>query len=41
MEAFLAKAPMTDLLARVPVRVILNAQAGLIGAASCAEELAR
>jgi glucokinase len=41
MEAFLAKAPMTDLLARIPVRVILNSEAGLVGAASCADELAR
>jgi glucokinase len=39
MEAFLAKAPMHDLLARVPVKVIVNPQAGLIGAAVRAQEL--
>jgi glucokinase len=39
MEAFLAKAPMDDLLSRVPVKVILNDKAGLIGAAICAQEL--
>jgi glucokinase len=39
MLAFLAKAPMTDLLLKVPVKIILNAEAGLLGAASCANEL--
>jgi len=39
MDAFLAKAPMTDLLSKVPVKVILNADAGLVGAALCAQEL--
>jgi len=39
MEAFLAKAPMDELLTRVPVKVILNAQAGLLGAAARASEL--
>jgi glucokinase len=39
MQAFLDKSPMTDLLTRVPVKVILNSQAGLIGAAHCAQEL--
>jgi glucokinase len=39
MEAFLAKAPLVDLLAKIPVKVILNAEAGLIGAAICAQEL--
>jgi glucokinase len=39
MQAFLDKAPMTDLLTRVPVKVILNAEAGLLGAATCATEL--
>jgi glucokinase len=33
MDAFLDKAPMTALLADVPVKVILNPEAGLIGAA--------
>jgi len=41
MDAFLAKAPMTDLLARVPVKVILNSEAALIGAAIAAQELVR
>jgi glucokinase len=39
MEAFLAKAPMTGLLERVPVNVILDATAGLLGAAMYAQEL--
>jgi len=39
MDAFLAKAPMTELLSKVPVKVILNPEAGLIGAAICAQEL--
>ena len=33
IEAFRAKAPMDDFLARVPVSVILNDRAGLLGAA--------
>jgi glucokinase len=33
LEAFLAKSPMESLIARMPVKVILNRQAGLIGAA--------
>jgi glucokinase len=33
MEAFLDKAPMADFVARVPVAVILNDRAGLLGAA--------
>ena len=40
LEAFLAKPPMTDLLARVPVSVILNDEAGLLGAAVHAQSLA-
>jgi glucokinase len=40
MDAFLAKTPMNDLIARIPVRVILNQEAGLIGAAMRAQELA-
>lgn len=39
MQAFLDKAPMTDLLTRVGVKVILNSEAGLIGAATLANEL--
>ncbi len=39
MEAFLAKAPMTSLLSRIPVHVILNAEAALLGAAVCAQGL--
>ena len=39
MDAFLAKAPMAELLSKVPVKVILNPEAGLIGAAICAQEL--
>ncbi len=41
MEAFLTKAPMTELLERIPVKVILNATAGLLGAAVYAQEMAR
>jgi glucokinase len=41
MEAFRSKAPMTDLLTRMPVHVILNPDAGLLGAAVFAQELAR
>jgi len=33
MEAFRAKEPMQDLVATIPVAVILNAEAGLLGAA--------
>jgi glucokinase len=40
MDAFLAKAPMVELLSKVPVKVILNAEAGLIGAAIFAQRLA-
>lgn len=39
MEAFLAKAPLGDLVAKIPVRVILNTDAGLLGAAVCAQRL--
>lgn len=39
MEAFLAKAPMSDLIASIPVKVILNPDAGLLGAAVRAQEL--
>lgn len=41
MEAFRDKPPMDDLLSRVPVRVILNPEAGLLGAAVYAAEAAR
>ena len=39
MRAFNNKPPLVDLLARVPVRVILNADAGLLGAAVYAAQL--
>lgn len=41
LDAFRDKPPMTDLLATIPVRVILNEQAGLIGAAVHAQAIAR
>jgi glucokinase len=41
MEAFRAKGAMTELVSRIPVRVILNAEAGLLGAAVYAQALAR
>ena len=40
MLAFLDKAPMTEMLLKVPVKIVLNEEAGLLGAASCANELA-
>jgi glucokinase len=39
MEAFVAKPPMKDLLSTIPVRIILNDQAGLVGAAAAAQAL--
>jgi glucokinase len=39
MEAFVAKPPMNDLLSTIPVRIILNDQAGLVGAAAAAQAL--
>jgi glucokinase len=39
IEAFLAKAPMTGLVAKIPVHVILNEEAGLLGAAVEAQRL--
>jgi glucokinase len=39
MDAFRAKAPLTDLLSTIPVHVILNDAAGLLGAAVCAQRL--
>jgi glucokinase len=41
MEAFLAKAPMAELVAKIPVKVILNPEAGLLGAAVRAQEIAK
>ena len=41
IDAFLAKEPMRELLSRVPVKVILNAEAGLLGAAVYAQDLAK
>jgi glucokinase len=40
MDAFLAKEPMRDLVEKIPVRVILNPEAGLLGAAVHAQQLA-
>jgi glucokinase len=40
MQAFLDKAPMDGLVARIPVAVILNPEAGLLGAAVAARDLA-
>jgi glucokinase len=37
MEAFLAKEPMRELLTRVPVKVIVNPETGLLGAAVYAQ----
>lgn len=39
VEAFRAKGVMSELVARMPVKVILNSQAGLLGAAVYAQEL--
>jgi glucokinase len=36
MQSFLEKSPMTALVSRIPVRVILNPEAGLLGAATYA-----
>jgi glucokinase len=41
MRCFLDKAPMYDLLTRIPVKVILNQDAGLLGAAIAADALVR
>jgi glucokinase len=41
MEAFLAKEPMRELLTRVPVKVIVNPDTGLLGAAVYAQEMTR
>lgn len=39
MDAFGRKPPMEDLLGRIPVRVILNPEAGVLGAAVYANEM--
>jgi len=39
MDAFRAKGEMADLVARMPVKVILNAEAGLLGAAVHAQSM--
>lgn len=39
MDAFRAKAPMTELVSAMPVSVIMNADAGLLGAAVAAQKL--
>jgi glucokinase len=36
LDAFLAKAPMDALISRIPVKVIVNPHAGLLGAATYA-----
>ena len=41
MTAFRDKPPMTELLSVMPVQVIMNPDAGLLGAAVAAEELVR
>lgn len=41
LDAFRAKGPMTDLVAQIPVKVILNSEAGLVGAAVFAQSLAQ
>ena len=40
LESFRDKPPMSDLLATIPIRVILNEQAGLVGASVHAAQLA-
>jgi glucokinase len=40
MAAFLDKAPMTRLLTAVPVHVIVNSDAALLGAAAAAQAIA-
>ena len=41
MKAFRAKGTMTELASRIPVKVILNTEAGLLGAAVYAQEMSR
>jgi len=38
LDAFRQKGPMTDLLQTIPIKIITNAQAGLLGAATFANE---
>ena len=39
LSAFTAKAPLQSMLERMPVKVILNAEAGLLGAAVAGADL--
>jgi glucokinase len=39
MDAFRRKPPMEELLSRIPVHVILNPEAGVLGAAVFANEM--
>jgi glucokinase len=39
VKAFSAKPPLADVLARMPIKVILNAETGLLGAAAFAATL--
>jgi glucokinase len=39
MDAFLNKVPMTRLMESIPVRVVMNTQVGLLGAAMLAARL--
>ena len=41
MRAFLNKAPMSSLVQRIPVKLILNAETGILGAAVRAQSLTR
>jgi glucokinase len=41
LDAFRTKEPLSDMLATVPVSVVLNTDAGLIGAAVCASRIRR
>ena len=40
INAYVSKAPHVQLLTAMPVHVIVNAQAGLVGAAACARHRA-
>jgi glucokinase len=41
MRAFLNKAPMSSLVQRIPVKLIINAETGILGAAVRAQSLTR
>ena len=41
LQAFLDKSPMHALVQRIPVKLILNAETGILGAAVRAQSLAR